>query len=494
MPNIETDSTMLPPPYPPTALPRRHRWARSDDRVIFGVAGGLGQALAIEPLVVRIVFVVLALFSGVGIVVYLAAMLLLADSPSAEPPSASRRVAGSAALALSAYWVFNGDAMLPSAGWVVALGLMGIAVALWRGRTAADGGSPYLSPASPEPDTADSGGSTTDRWSALTDTRARPPKPPRSALGMLSIGAATVIGAAVWLANGNSTNRGAHAFGTAAVVLGAGLLIGAFAGRARWLFLPAVASIAAAVVASALSFANAGITDSGGNTVAYVAPGQQVGSDYRTGIGDFQLWLNDYPSDAATTISVGIGHLLVVVPDDARVQVDAKVGIGDIDVFGNTRNGYRRHFDFDSNTGKRMIKLTLRTGVGGIEVRRASAGAAFIPLDGVVPTTLGLYLTVPVSPVAQSFNDGTVVYADGTIDFGNGQVIAPDGTNQMVIVAQLPDGSLQFDNGAILHADGSAVTPGGFVIAARQPAAGPVTVLPQPVLPAIPTITQQVQP
>ena len=42
---------------------------------------------AIEPLFVRIAFVVLALFSGVGILIYLACLALLADSPTAPPTS-----------------------------------------------------------------------------------------------------------------------------------------------------------------------------------------------------------------------------------------------------------------------------------------------------------------------------------------------------------------------------------------------------------------------
>jgi phage shock protein PspC (stress-responsive transcriptional regulator) len=66
MTHLETEPGALPPPTPETP-PAERRWARSDDRVILGVAGGLGRALAIDPLVIRIAFVVLALFSGVGI-------------------------------------------------------------------------------------------------------------------------------------------------------------------------------------------------------------------------------------------------------------------------------------------------------------------------------------------------------------------------------------------------------------------------------------------
>ncbi|MDP9465247.1 MAG: PspC domain-containing protein, partial [Actinomycetota bacterium] len=138
MTNLETEPAPLPPPNPTTALPPERRWARSDDRVVLGVAGGLGRALAIEPLLVRIAFVVLALFSGVGIVLYLAALALLADSPTSQPPSTIRRIGGTIAVLLAARWLFSGDAELPGAGWVVAIGLLGVAIALWRGRSPVD--------------------------------------------------------------------------------------------------------------------------------------------------------------------------------------------------------------------------------------------------------------------------------------------------------------------------------------------------------------------
>ena len=67
MTNLETEPSPLPPPRPAPLEPTERRWARSDDRVVFGVAGGLARALAIEPLLVRIAFGVLALFSGIGV-------------------------------------------------------------------------------------------------------------------------------------------------------------------------------------------------------------------------------------------------------------------------------------------------------------------------------------------------------------------------------------------------------------------------------------------
>lgn len=50
-----------------------------DDRIIAGVCGGLAKYLGIDASVVRIVAVVLACFTGVGIVVYLVAAVVMPE-------------------------------------------------------------------------------------------------------------------------------------------------------------------------------------------------------------------------------------------------------------------------------------------------------------------------------------------------------------------------------------------------------------------------------
>ena len=229
MTNLETESAPLPPPTPVAIPPHDHRWARSDDRIVLGVAAGLGRALAIDPLLIRIAFVVLGLLSGLGILVYIAAFLVLADSPTSPPPSTARRLVGIVAAVGALTWLFNGDANLPDTGWLVAIGLLGAAVALWRGRAPAETRSAPVA----ETVTDSRGGSTIEQWESLTATQPKQPRPPRSPLGLLTIGAATVIGALVWLLNQDAGNRGVWAFGWATVVLGIGLVVGAFVGHAR---------------------------------------------------------------------------------------------------------------------------------------------------------------------------------------------------------------------------------------------------------------------
>ena len=64
---------------------RLHR--SSDDAVIFGVCGGIGEALGVDTNLVRVAFAVLALASGAGVVIYiLLALLVPAEHMSGASP------------------------------------------------------------------------------------------------------------------------------------------------------------------------------------------------------------------------------------------------------------------------------------------------------------------------------------------------------------------------------------------------------------------------
>src|SRR5437773_1738020 len=58
------------------AQPRLLR-RRTTDRVLGGVAGGLGDYFNVDPLLIRIAFVGLMLFGGAGLVLYVVAWLLI---------------------------------------------------------------------------------------------------------------------------------------------------------------------------------------------------------------------------------------------------------------------------------------------------------------------------------------------------------------------------------------------------------------------------------
>lgn len=63
--------------------PPRLRRSR-DDKIIAGVCGGLGRYLGVDPVLVRIAFVVLALAGGGGVLLYVAAWILVPEEREGE--------------------------------------------------------------------------------------------------------------------------------------------------------------------------------------------------------------------------------------------------------------------------------------------------------------------------------------------------------------------------------------------------------------------------
>lgn len=63
--------------------PARLRRA-TDDRMLFGVCGGLGRYLGVDPVLVRIIFVLLAVFGGSGVLLYLIGLVAIPEERSDE--------------------------------------------------------------------------------------------------------------------------------------------------------------------------------------------------------------------------------------------------------------------------------------------------------------------------------------------------------------------------------------------------------------------------
>lgn len=111
------------------------RFTRSaGDRVLTGVAGGIGERLGIDPVVVRLAFVVLSLAGGVGVLLYLAAALVsrAPDRATAPPrhPRASTLQAISVGMVVAGILLFLREAGLwfgDGVVWPAALAVLGSA-------------------------------------------------------------------------------------------------------------------------------------------------------------------------------------------------------------------------------------------------------------------------------------------------------------------------------------------------------------------------------
>jgi phage shock protein PspC (stress-responsive transcriptional regulator) len=51
----------------------------SSNRIISGVAGGLGEYFNIDPTIIRILFIILTLFNGIGLLIYLLMWVLIPE-------------------------------------------------------------------------------------------------------------------------------------------------------------------------------------------------------------------------------------------------------------------------------------------------------------------------------------------------------------------------------------------------------------------------------
>lgn len=116
--------------------PRVLRRSR-DDRVIGGVCSGLGRYLGVDPVLLRIAFVVLAIAGGGGVILYIVGWILIPEEKPGEalgakaPSSAEslRLVAGGTLIAIGVLLLLN--LSIPRIGkylWPLALISIGIAV------------------------------------------------------------------------------------------------------------------------------------------------------------------------------------------------------------------------------------------------------------------------------------------------------------------------------------------------------------------------------
>jgi len=66
---------------------RRKLYRSEKERLLAGVCGGLAEYFKLDPVLVRLIFVLLALFSGLGIIAYIVLWILAPRASSAESSS-----------------------------------------------------------------------------------------------------------------------------------------------------------------------------------------------------------------------------------------------------------------------------------------------------------------------------------------------------------------------------------------------------------------------
>lgn len=194
----------------------------------------------------------------------------------------------------------------------------------------------------------------------------------RRMLGPIVMGALLVWSGVAWLA-GVSVENG---LAVGLCIVGVGFVLGAFVGGSWGLIVPAFVIGGALIVASVADIPLSGPI---GDRSWVPRTVSEVEDRYELSIGEGRLDLTELQLDEgehlAIDASVGMGHLVIEVPDGVALDISAKVGAGEAVLLGYPDSGVgvstERSFDGDGDAGS--IRLDLQVGLGEIEVRRQSA-------------------------------------------------------------------------------------------------------------------------
>src|ERR687895_117768 len=326
------------------AAPPRRRLTRSrEDRVVAGVCGGFARYFNIDPVFTRIAAVALAFVGGAGLLLYLAALLLMpsdeGDAPVAPGGEGRNRalvIAGVVVLLLVfSPFLLGGGLLLAGVGIPVAL-LVGAGVLVW-----------WL--VSGEGPSGDAG--QVAKRAAL-------------GIGVLVLCCILFFGGAIAAAAGPDWLPPALV-----IAAGAAVVVGAFMKPIRWLVPPALAlALAAGIVAAA------GIDLDGGVGEREYSPASttDLRDRYELGVGDLVVDLRDTDlpaGDVPLEMDVGVGQAMVIVPEDVCVAANADVGIGNVRMFGRDNGGIDVDFEDNPDAAADVTRLVLDADVGLGEVR-----------------------------------------------------------------------------------------------------------------------------
>lgn len=385
------------PPGPPSAGVRVLRRRRGGH--VAGVASGLGAYLGVDPTLLRVGFVVLAFFGGFGAMLYALAWIVI--PAEGEPDSLAERGLRRAATfptwvkVLGVVWLLAviggnlGPPRGPGMFWGLLLVVAG--VLLFRRSqfpspsqlTTPEGSGPPISSVGAGPPASWPPPLSGPSWPSRTFPPPVPPPPrPRPFLGPLTVLTTVVaLGVALVVDSGPGEVTLERFLAISLVVIGAGLCVGAWWGRAHGLIALGIPVLLCLLAASVVSGAfrlvgqELALPLRFGEVQARPATVAELEPEYRLSAGTQTIDLSDVSFASGTTevsASVGMGEVIVLVGEDVTVEATGHVGLGELFFFDEQAGGpdvRLDHRDEGPEGGGRLV-LDLEVGLGSGRIHR----------------------------------------------------------------------------------------------------------------------------
>ena len=205
------------------------------------------------------------------------------------------------------------------------------------------------------------------------------PRPPADrhgpAAATVLVGALLVLVGIGWLLDAGGVEVPWRALLPAALIaVGLACVAGAFQGRQHAMMVVGVALTAVLSVAVAADW-DLDVPLAGGvgdRTERPATPAELT--EYELGAGDFLLDLQQLqvpPGTTAVQARVGVGELVVELPEGVSARVVASSGLGEVQVLGEQEGGFANRVDTSVEAGgDRRLELDLRVGMGQVRVER----------------------------------------------------------------------------------------------------------------------------
>jgi phage shock protein PspC (stress-responsive transcriptional regulator)/predicted membrane protein len=349
--------------------------------MIAGVCNGIAEHFGIDPILVRIAFVVATFFGGAGLIAYVAAWLLIPEE--GETTSIGERVMREHRWGRIVGFVLIAIAISSVASpvwWLGGHGLFAVLLII--------GGLYLLSPgfsgpreapgAASIPLSSEGGAEFPVTQEYAPPTPASPRSKRRGGLGAITLGLLFIGGGIVGLllAAGNTVEP-AYVFAAGLLIVGAALVVSTWFGRS---FVLIPLGVALAGLMSISTVIDVPITGGVGDQRAAPFALADLHDEYHLGIGELRLDLSHLSFDRGTMhtvkATVGIGHVLVTLPRNATAELHGHAGLGEVRFLGQHNGGIRIDRNTTLSAGGESpprIVLDVEVGIGQVEVVDAAA-------------------------------------------------------------------------------------------------------------------------